>query len=69
MYVDVMILNPQTKLVICEEDSWSDINMEEYRMACRRRFVDGYEHREQPSSISLSSAKSPVTPSVSAGMK
>jgi hypothetical protein len=35
VYVDAMILNPHTKLVIAEKESWSDINVDEYRMASR----------------------------------
>ena len=45
VYVDAMILNPRTKLVIAEEESWSDINVDEYRMASRQRFVEEYDNR------------------------
>lgn len=45
VYVDAMILNPRTKLVIAEEESWSDINVDAYRAASRRRFVEEYDNK------------------------
>jgi hypothetical protein len=43
VYADGMILNPRTKLVIFEEESWEDENSEDYSSACRRRFVQNYD--------------------------
>ena len=37
VYGDPMILNPRTKLIIFEQESWEDTNAEEYSNACRRR--------------------------------
>ena len=38
-----MILNLRTKLVISEEESWSDIDLDEYKLASQRRFVEEYD--------------------------
>ena len=40
-----MILNPRTKLVISEEESWSDIDVDEYKLASQRQFVEEYDRR------------------------
>jgi hypothetical protein len=40
-----MILNPRTKLVIFEEETWSDANVEEYKLGSRQRFVAQYDHQ------------------------
>ena len=67
VYVDAMILNPRAKLVIAEEESWSDINVNEYRAASRRRFVEGYDNKRlmdvdsNPSTIQQPAAKRPRT--------
>ena len=42
-YINAMILNPRTKLVIGEEESWEDVDVDGYRLASRRRFVDEYD--------------------------
>ena len=44
VYGDGMILNPQTKLVIFNEDTWEDTTSEEYSNACRRRFIQEYDN-------------------------
>jgi len=64
VYVDAMILNPRTKLVIAEEESWSDINVDEYRMASRRRFVEEYDNRSE-NARSESSSQSTMQQAVS----
>jgi len=38
-----MILNPRTKMIIFEEDSWSDINAAEYQAQSCQRFQSEYE--------------------------
>jgi len=44
VYSDGMILNPQTKLVIFNEDTWEDTASEEYSNACRRHFIQEYDN-------------------------
>ena len=39
-----MILNPHTKLVIFEEESWANENAENYSTACCRRFGQQYKN-------------------------
>jgi hypothetical protein len=43
VYIDGMILNPRTKMIIFEEESWSDINAAEYQAQSRQRFQVEYE--------------------------
>src|SRR5438477_4460843 len=43
VYIDAMILNPRTKLVISEEESWSDIDVDEYKLASQRQFIEEYD--------------------------
>ena len=47
VYVDAMILNPRTKLVIAEEESWLDCNVDEYKLASQRRFMLEYDNMWQ----------------------
>src|SRR5437762_12764667 len=44
VYGDGMILNPRTKLVIFNEDTWEDTASEEYSNACRHRFIQEYDN-------------------------
>jgi len=44
VYGDGMILNPRTKLVIFNEETWEDTASEEYSNACRRRFIQEYDN-------------------------
>jgi hypothetical protein len=48
-----MILNPRTKLIIREEESWEGTNVDEYCMASRRRFIEQYDgpHSETGSEL------------------
>jgi hypothetical protein len=55
VYVDGMILNPRTKLVIFEEETWSDANVDEYKLASRRRFIEQYDQDYVDKSSSSSS--------------
>ena len=48
VYGDGMILNPHTKLIIFEEESWADTSAEEYSNACRRRFIQMYDQSNAP---------------------
>jgi hypothetical protein len=43
VYIDEMILNPRMKMIIFEEDSWSDINAAEYQAQSRQQFQVEYE--------------------------
>jgi hypothetical protein len=68
VYVDAMILNPRTKLVIAEEESWSDVNVDEYRIASRRRFIEEYDNKRLMETASNSShAPAPKRPRTSLG--
>ena len=44
VYGDGMILNPRTKLVIFNEETWDDTASEEYSNACRHRFIQEYDN-------------------------
>jgi len=55
VYVDAMILNPHTKLVIAEEESWSDVNVDEYRIVSRQRFIEEYDNKRLIKTASNSS--------------
>ena len=51
VYGNGMILNPRTKLIIFEEESWADTSAEEYSNACRRRFLEQYEQSQSNTPI------------------
>jgi len=55
VYIDAMILNPRTKLVIAEKESWSDVDVDEYRLASRRRFIEEYDNKRLMETASNSS--------------
>lgn len=55
VYVDAMILNPRTKLAIADEESWSDVDVDEYRIASRRRFIEEYDNKRLMEAASNSS--------------
>lgn len=61
-YIDAMILNPRTKLVIGEEESWKDVDVDEYRQASRRRFVDEYDKRPENTEFTSNSTTSTIQP-------
>lgn len=66
VYADGMILNPRTKLIIFEDPSWADTSADEYSNACRRRFVEMYDHSNTtPASTSAASTSSVSTSAVS----
>src|SRR5438046_8287381 len=66
VYADGMILNPRTKLIIFEDPSWADTSADEYSNACRRRFVEMYDHSNTtPASTSAASTSSVYTSAVS----
>ena len=58
VYGDGMVLNPRTKVVIFNEDTWEDTASEEYSNACRHRFIQEYHNPpDNPSSQSSNEGK------------
>jgi len=48
VYGDAMILNPDAKLSIFEEETWKDTSAKEYFSACRKRFTEQCSQRLIP---------------------
>src|SRR5438552_12160022 len=59
VYDDEMILNLYTKLIIFEEESCEDTSADQYSSACRRCFIQHYNHSGFDSVVKSTTASRP----------
>lgn len=47
VYADAVILDPKQKLALFQQQSWSDIDVNEYTNKCRSRYTSQYQNLDQ----------------------
>jgi hypothetical protein len=70
VYGDGMILNPRSKLLLFQEDTWDDSDLSQsYVNGARRRFIAGYSHSSTTSVDNTTSSSTSSTTSTSGRSK
>ena len=61
VYIDPMILNSRTKLMISEEESQLDIDVNEYKLASQRHSIEEYDKHSLNSRYDSNSTSIPLS--------